>query len=36
MITNHETETSTQIVWSDYQIDMPIDERVMSPSTIGR
>jgi outer membrane lipoprotein-sorting protein len=36
MMTNHETETSTQIVWSGYQIDMPINERVMSPSTIGR
>jgi hypothetical protein len=36
VMTNHETETSTEIVWSGYQIDTPIDERVMSPSTIGR
>ena len=31
VMTNHETETSTQIVWSGYQIDVPIDERVMTP-----
>jgi outer membrane lipoprotein-sorting protein len=36
VMTNHETETATQIVWSGYQIDTPIDERTMSPSTIGR
>jgi hypothetical protein len=36
VMTNLETETSTQIVWSGYQIDTPIDERVMSPSSIGR
>ena len=36
VMTNHETETSTQIVWSSYQIDTPIDERIMSPSAIGR
>lgn len=36
VMTNHETETSTQIVWSGYQVDTPIDERVMSPSSIGR
>lgn len=36
VMTNHETETSTQIVWSGYQIDTPIDERIMSPSSIGR
>jgi hypothetical protein len=36
VMTNHETETSTQIVWSGYQIDTPIDERVMSPASIGR
>ena len=34
VMTNHEAETSTQIVWSGYQIDTPIDERVMSPSAI--
>ena len=36
VMTNHETETSTQIVWSGYQIDTPIDERIMSPASIGR
>jgi len=36
VMTNHETETATQIVWSGYQIDTPIDERIMSPSSIGR
>jgi hypothetical protein len=36
VMTNHETETSTQIAWSGYQIDTPIDERIMSPSSIGR
>ena len=36
VMTNLETESSTQIVWSGYQIDVPIDERLMSPSAIGR
>jgi hypothetical protein len=36
VMTNHETESSTQIVWSGYQIDIPIDERIMTPSSIGR
>ena len=36
VMTNHETETSTQIVWSGYEIDTPIDERIMTPSSIGR
>ena len=36
VMTNHETETSTQIVWSGYQVDTPIDERIMSPASIGR
>jgi hypothetical protein len=31
VMTNHETETSTEIAWSGYEIDVPIDERVMSP-----
>jgi hypothetical protein len=31
VMTNHETETSTQIVWSAYEIDVPVDERIMSP-----
>jgi hypothetical protein len=36
VMTNHETETSTQIAWSGYQIDTPIDERIMTPSSVGR
>jgi len=36
VMTNHDTETATQIAWSGYQVDAPIDERVMSPSSIGR
>lgn len=36
VMTNHETETSTQIAWSGYQMDTPIDERIMTPSSIGR
>jgi hypothetical protein len=36
VMTNHETETSTVIAWSGYQLDTPIDERIMSPSAIGR
>jgi len=36
VMTNHETETSTAIAWSGYQLDTPIDERIMSPSAIGR
>jgi hypothetical protein len=36
VVTNHETETATQIVWSGYQLDTPIDERIMSASSTGR
>jgi hypothetical protein len=36
VMTNHDTETSTEINWSGYQVDTPIDERIMSPSGIGR
>ena len=36
VMTNHETETSTQIAWSGYQVNVPIDERIMTPSAIGR
>jgi hypothetical protein len=36
LMTNHDTETATEIAWSNYEIDVPIDERVMSPSAIGR
>jgi hypothetical protein len=35
-MTNHESETSTEIAWSGYQIDTPIDERIMTPSSIAR
>jgi hypothetical protein len=35
-MTNHETETATQIVWSGYNIDVPIDERMMAPATVAR
>jgi outer membrane lipoprotein-sorting protein len=31
VMTNHETETATQIVWSGYELNVPIDERVMTP-----
>jgi Outer membrane lipoprotein-sorting protein len=34
VMTNHETETATEIAWSGYQVDVPIDERVMTPSSI--
>jgi len=33
VMTDHEAETSTDIAWSGYQIDAPIDERIMSPAT---
>jgi hypothetical protein len=36
VMTNHETETATQIVWSGYQMDVTLDERMMSPTGIGR
>src|SRR5688572_7341536 len=36
LMTSHETETSTEIAWSGYQIDTPIDERIMTPSSNGR
>jgi hypothetical protein len=36
VMTNHETETATQIVWSGYGVDVPIDERVMTAATAGR
>lgn len=36
VMTNHETETSTQIAWSGYQVDIPIDERIMNPSSGDR
>ena len=33
VMTDHEAETSSDITWSGYQIDAPIDARVMSPTT---
>ena len=36
VMTNHETETATQIVWSGYGVDVPIDERIMTPATAAR
>lgn len=36
VMTNHETETSTRIDWSGYRMDTPVDERVMSPTSVGR
>jgi hypothetical protein len=36
VMTDHEAETSTDIVWSGYQVDAPIDERVMSPTATAR
>jgi hypothetical protein len=36
VMTNHETETATQIAWSGYQVDTPIDERIMTPASFGR
>jgi hypothetical protein len=35
-MTNHATETATQIVWSAYGIDVPIDERIMTAATAAR
>jgi hypothetical protein len=34
VITDHERDTSTEIVWSRYQLNAPIDERIMSPNTV--
>ena len=34
VITDHERDTSTEIVWSGYQLNAPIDERIMSPNTV--
>jgi hypothetical protein len=36
VMTDHATETTTEIVWSRYQVDAAVDERVMSPTTLGR
>jgi hypothetical protein len=36
VMTDHATETVTDIAWSRYQLDIAVDERVMSPSAAGR
>jgi len=36
VMTDHATETTTEIVWSRYQLDVAVDERAMSPSAGGR
>ena len=36
VMTDHATETATDIVWSGYQVNVAIDERVMSPSAAAR
>jgi hypothetical protein len=36
VMTDHATETATGIVWSRYQLDVAVDERVMSPAAAGR
>ena len=35
-MTDHERETSTEIVWAGYVVNSPIDERIMSPSATDR
>jgi hypothetical protein len=35
-MTDHVAETATDIAWSRYQMDLAIDERVMSPTALGR
>lgn len=34
VITDHEKDTSTAIVWSGYRLNTPIDQRVMSPNSV--
>jgi outer membrane lipoprotein-sorting protein len=34
VMADHDKDTSTEIVWSGYQLNVPIDERVMSPNTV--
>lgn len=36
LMTDHQRDTSTEIVWSGYQVNTPIDERIMSPNAAGR
>jgi hypothetical protein len=33
VMTDHETETTTDIVWSRYQVNVALDERVMTPAS---
>jgi hypothetical protein len=35
-MTDHATEATTDIAWSGYQVNVAIDERVMSPTALGR
>jgi hypothetical protein len=35
-MTDHARETSTDIAWSRYEVDAPIDERIMSPGATDR
>jgi len=35
-MTDHARETSTEITWSGYAVNAPIDERIMSPSATDR
>jgi hypothetical protein len=35
-MTDHERETSTEIAWSGYVINAPIDDRIMSPGATDR
>jgi hypothetical protein len=35
-MTDYQKDTSTEIVWSGYQVNIPIDERIMSPNSIDR
>jgi len=36
VMTDHDAETRTDIVWSAYKIDAPLDERIMSPTAATR
>jgi hypothetical protein len=36
VITDHQRDTSTEVTWSDYRVNVPVDERVMSPTTADR
>jgi hypothetical protein len=36
VMTDLERETSTEVVWSGYAVNVPIDERIMAPSAMDR